>query len=142
MIEIRPQVTKQQANLLKEVTTEIEEALQQKAEHNLCLQRGMLNKDADKKLRSCKASLKRNVDVLQADLRKEAELVELKLRESFQDPLNQEASATQPQTQLSTPEPKNPQTTKRTAVPITGANNQHKSVHTKKSKHPWTVHGT
>jgi hypothetical protein len=109
MSEIRPQIDELQAELLREVHTEIGTAFEN-VQDDLHMQQATLTKATDEKLRLYNQSLKSNVNNLQADLRKEAELLDLDLRELHETTRNQEPAESQPQTQPSTPEQANPRT--------------------------------
>jgi polyhydroxyalkanoate synthesis regulator phasin len=70
-----PQIDELQATLVKEVNIETDEALQN-AQDDLHLQQGRLTKTTDEKIRAHNQSMDANAAGLQADLRREAELID------------------------------------------------------------------
>ncbi len=84
---IRPQIDELQAKLVREVNTEITVAFQN-AQDDLHLQQGMLTKTADEKLRAHNLSMDANAAGLQADLRREAELIDHELRDQQRNTRN------------------------------------------------------
>jgi t-SNARE complex subunit (syntaxin) len=114
----RPQIDKLQAKLIKEVNVEIDAAFQN-AQDDLHLQQGKLTKTADEKLRAHNPSMDANAAGLaQADLRREAKLINHDIRDQHRSARNDMSSKMQPQTQPSTPETTNVHTKPNRQQPV------------------------
>jgi hypothetical protein len=139
MSETRPQIDELQAELLREVHTEIGTAFEN-AQDDSHMQQATLTKATDEKLRSHNQSLKSNVDNLQ-DLRKEPELLDLDLA-SYMKRRGTKNLPIRNHRHNRAHQNRKPHERSRTSTLKTRTIDQRKSVHTTRCMHPPTTHGT